>query len=357
MRVSIVGAGPVGCLTALYGLQDHDVTVYEASRDKRMQCSGLISKDGLMSLGVPLKKNLIQNRVRGAVFYSPSGESFTVDGRQDKAYVLDRVDYDNFLLDNLLDWDVDVIEKKVKASDVKQLLKYDDRVVLATGTDYSLQRSLKINTPTEYLYGAQYEIKVDADPDFVQLHFNQPDFFSWVIPVDEYARVGLCSKSNPTPELHRFIKKLGAEGQIKSYHIRDEHYGVIPIYNPSLTTYRDRIALVGDAAAQVKASTGGGVVMGGRAAKHVFKQDYEHSWRRELGMELKAHLMVYKFISRLKEENKNKLFSSLAEHKHILEEKGDMDSAIKSLSPIIRNPSFASAFIRNLPSIAYDIYV
>jgi len=355
MRVSIIGAGPVGCMAARYGVEEHDVTVYEASRDKRMQCSGLISRDGLLSLGINIKNSLIQNRVKGARFYSPSGEFFEVDGGETKAYVLDRVEFDNYLLDKIIGWDVDVIEKRIKPQDVQELVGYNERVVLATGTNYGLHKSLKLDMPDEFLYGAQYELRVECDSDFVELHFNNPDFFSWIIPVDEYARIGLCAKENPTPLLHRFIKKLGNGGRIKSYDIRDEHYGVIPIHKPSMRTAYGRVVLVGDAAGHVKASTGGGVVMGGRAAGHLYKSDYDWEWRRHIGSELKTHLMIYRLMSRLSDKNKDKMFSILSEHKNLLEDKGDMDSAIKSLTPLITNPGFVSKMVTNLPSFAYDI--
>jgi len=355
MRVSIIGAGPVGCMAARYGVEEHDVTLYEALSKRRMQCSGLISKDGLLSLGIHMKKSLIQNRVKGARFYSPCGESFMVDGGETKAYVLDRVEFDDYLLDKIIGWDVDVVEKRVKAGDVRELVGYNDRVVLATGTNYGLHRSLNLDMPDEFLYGAQYEIRVDCDPDFVELHFNNPDFFSWIIPVDEYARVGLCARENPTPHLHKFIKKLGENGRVKSYDIRDEHYGVIPLHKPSMRTAYDKVILVGDAAGQVKASTGGGVVMGGRAARHLYKSDYDWEWRRQIGNELKTHLMIYRFISQLSDKNRDRMFSILSEHKNLLEDKGDMDSAIKSLTPLITNPRFVSKLVTSLPSFAYDI--
>jgi len=355
MEVSIIGAGPIGCISALYGIEEHDISIYEGRRERRMQCSGLISKDGLLSLGIPIKKSVIQNRIRGAKLFSPSGMVVEIDGRTTKAYVIDRVGFDNYLIDKILGFDVDIIEKQVRLKDIADFRGHSDMVVLATGTNYSLHRSLGLDMPKEFLFGAQYEMMIECDSEFVELHFNIPDFFSWIIPVDEYARVGVCLKTNPLPYLHKFIEGLGNEGRIHNYSIRDEHYGLIPIHNPSMRTKYGDLLLVGDAAGHVKASTGGGIVMGGKAARHIYSEDYEREWRKHIGNELRLHLMIHRFLSRLSDKNKDRLFSIINEHKYIIEEKGDMDSAYKSLSALFRNPTLIAKFISSLPAFIYDL--
>lgn len=77
--------------------------------------------------------------------------------------------------------------------------------------------------------------------------------------------------------------------------------GFIPLYAPT-RTYGDRVLLVGDAAFQVKPTSGGGIYTGLVAARHAaptadqaLRRDhlsaaalagYEESWRRELGQEM-----------------------------------------------------------------------
>ncbi|NYZ78320.1 hypothetical protein H0N96_02885, partial [Candidatus Micrarchaeota archaeon] len=68
-------------------------------------------------------------------------------------------------------------------------------------------------------------------------------------------------------------------------------------------TQDGRVLLVGDAAGQVKATTGGGVVFGGSCARvaarcaAVFIREgkelnYEREWRREFGKELRLHAAI-----------------------------------------------------------------
>ena len=128
-------------------------------------------------------------------------------------------------------------------------------------------------------------MKISCDPDFVELYLREtPDFFAWIVPLeDNYARIGLASQQNPTPYLENFIKKL--KSRMKDDKILNKTYGKIPIYSPKIRTSHEngKIITVGDAAAQVKATTGGGVIMGGIAAKFSCRTDYEKKWRGEIG--------------------------------------------------------------------------
>ncbi len=351
MKISVIGAGPVGSITALKGFENHDITLHEEHKTQPIQCAGLISKSGLGRLGVPLKKSIIKNEIQGAVIVSPAGNSFRIDGKGAKAYVIDRREFDHYLLDTAIDCNVNFINKRVKSlGDIKA-----DRIVLATGTDYYLHRKLNLDIPKRFLIGAQYEMNLECDNNFVELHFNTPDFFSWIIPVGDYVRIGSCASRNPVPHLENFLKKLKKDGRIKNPKILNRNFGVIPIYDPNLRTDYGKIITVGDAAGQVKASTGGGIIMGGISAKHACHPDYERRWRSEIGRELSLHLMINRFLSRLSSKKTDKLFSLIKEHKWILEEKGDMDIASQALSGLFKNPRFTLKFLWQLPGYAFDM--
>ncbi|MEM2276062.1 MAG: NAD(P)/FAD-dependent oxidoreductase, partial [Thermoproteota archaeon] len=98
--VVVVGAGPAGLLTAkevasmgcsVLVLEEHD----EVGKPER--CAGLFSISGLKMLGIPLDHSYIQNIVRGAVFFSPSGRSFILDTKRPIAIVSNRELFDKFL--------------------------------------------------------------------------------------------------------------------------------------------------------------------------------------------------------------------------------------------------------------------
>lgn len=348
--ITIVGGGPAGSLSAMNASAKDEVTIYEEHLKQPVQCAGLVSKSGLERLGIKLKKTLIRNRISGAKLISPLGSEIEIKARRRKALVIDRDRFDKFLLNMAVDSGAEFVNKRVE--NLREI--EGERIILATGTDYTLHRRAGLSIPSEFLIGAQYELDVECDRDLVELHFNVPEFFSWIIPMDDYARVGVCRKENPIPFLDRFVRRLEAEDRIHGS-VRKKNYGIIPVYEPGIRTQYDNIILLGDAAGQVKATSGGGVVMAGLAAKHCMKGNYEDSWRQDIGKELSLHLKIHRFLEKLSPKNKDKLFSLVRQYKDSLEKEGDMDLASKSLASMLRNPSFVIRFILNSPRFLIDM--
>ncbi|ODS41055.1 MAG: hypothetical protein A7315_15330 [Candidatus Altiarchaeales archaeon WOR_SM1_79] len=327
--IAVIGGGPVGSIAALEAVKKDDVTIFEEhyADTQPVRCAGLISKSGLNRIGVA-GRDFVQNKVRGAKIYSPSGNLLEVDAGETKAFVVDRRAFDEHLLNTARDAGCGVVNERVRDINFKDMKK----VILATGANYQLHRKLDLPAP-KFLSGAQYEMKISCDPDFVELYLGEtPDFFAWVIPLDDnLARIGSASRRNPTPYLENFIKKL--KGRMHGDEILNKTYGKIPIYSPKIKTSHanGKIIMVGDAAAQVKATTGGGVVMGGIAAKFSCRTDYEKKWRCEIGRELWLHLQIRRFLNKISDRALDELISLLNEHKDIIERKGDMDIASELL--------------------------
>jgi flavin-dependent dehydrogenase len=358
--ISVVGGGPSGCIAARYCAREHDTVLFEPQKrdERRVQCAGLLSSSGLKLLGIDPSsgsaKAFIQKSVRGAKIYSSRGSVLTVDGGINKAYVTDRRAFDNYLLDEALDSGVVFKNESADKKNIGEIRSRSERLILATGTNYNLHKNLNINAPCEFLYGAQYEMKIGCDPDYVEMFLDVPGFFSWIIPVDDYARVGLCSLDNPVPRMAGFIKKLEKAKRVKDSHIRARSYGIIPMYNPRLRTEYPKVSLAGDAAGHVKATTGGGVILGGLAAKSAGTVGYEKIWRKEVGKELYLHLRVRRFLNNLSEKNTDKLIKLLAENKDLIEKKGDMDKASSILKGFVGRPSFMAKFILQAPAHLLD---
>ena len=91
-RVVIVGAGVIGLLLAKrLAREGIDTTVYESKRkisDNTAKASGIFSREGLSRLDVDWKDALVTT-LNGATIFA-GGESFKVETKGDKAYVLDR---------------------------------------------------------------------------------------------------------------------------------------------------------------------------------------------------------------------------------------------------------------------------
>ena len=358
--IAVVGGGPAGCIAARYCAKEHKTILFEPQKkeSRRVQCSGLLSKSGLQRLGINPNSNsaktFIQNSVRGAKIYSPKGSLLEIDGGMDKAYVTDRKAFDNYLLGEAIDAGAEFQNIKIDKKNLGEIRSKADKIILATGTNYNLHKALNINAPYEFLYGAQYEMKIECEPDYVEMHLNIPGFFSWIIPAGDYARIGLCALNNPIPYLEDHIKKLDKEKRITDPRIMEKNYGIIPIYNPRLRTEYPKVSLVGDAAGHVKATTGGGVILGGLAAKYAGKDGYESTWRTEIGKELYLHLRARRFLNNLSEKNTDKFIRLLSENKDLIEKKGDMDMASHLLSGFLGKPSFMAKFILQIPSYLLD---
>lgn len=359
--ISVIGAGPVGSIAAKYCSKRYDVVLFESQmvRERRIQCAGLVSRSGLKRLGIKVSssssKSFLQNGVRGARIFSPSGNLLEVDGGKNKAFVIDRREFDNYLLNMAIDSGVGFVNEKVSRKNISEIIKKSEKLIIATGTNYELHRILNLEMPREFLIGVQYEMKINCDREFVELYFNVPEFFSWIIPVDDYAKIGLCTRKNPVPYLDSFIKKLKSEGRILNKKILNKNFGIIPIYDPKIKTQYEKISVVGDAAAQIKASTGGGIVMGCTAAKFACDEDYEKKWRSEIGRELYLHLLIRTFLNRLSDKNLDRLFILLNENKEIIEKKGDMDIASKLLFAFLKNPRFMAKFLFQMPGYIFDM--
>ncbi len=357
-KAAVVGNGPAGCYAAMHAAQAGEVAIIGPSK-RRVQCAGLISLNGLSKLGVR-PGGYVLNKVRGAKLISPDGSETLVDGGRTMAYAVDRLAFDNHLLNMAVAQGAEYIDDRVTSLKAGAALASGgrveaDRIILATGSDYTLQAREDIPRPRECLVGGQYELDVECAPDFVELHFIVPEFFAWVIPVGDRARVGLCAKGNPRPSLDAFVRKLKLAGRLKSDRRHSETFGVIPVHDPGLRTVHGNIALVGDAAGHVKATTGGGIVLGALAARHATAPDYDLLWRREIGRDLRLHLMIHRMLARLSDRGKNRFLRIVNSSAGTLRDGGDMDDAWKTTRSMLGNPRFTAELAMNLPWLLADI--
>jgi len=304
-EITVIG-GVIGAYGAKFLAENNDVTLIEEHKneDQPVHCAGLISKSGFERLNINPDK-FILNKIRGAKFFSRN-TSFEIRTNETKAYVIDRKMFDNYLLNSAIDNSVRFINERAIDIQVgknwtvktKSSEFYAKNLVMATGANYKLHRKLNLRVP-KFLNALQHEIFVECEGDMVELHLTK-DFFAWLIPAGGYARVGIAGHGNVRNELEKFIKNLKPHRKVGE--ILTMQAGLIPIYAPKFKTeykFGDlNLRLVGDAAAHVKTTTGGGVVMGCLAARHLADKNYEKEWRKEIGNELYLHLMIRKFLNK-----------------------------------------------------------
>lgn len=333
----IIIGGVIGAYGAKILINHFDnVILFEEHKqeDQPVHCAGLISKSGFEKININPSK-FIYNKIIGAKIFSKN-QKFEIRTNETKAYVIDRKKFDNYVLNSAIDSGVKFINEKVKDIEinknfiVKSKNEYKTKnLILATGANYFLHKKLNLKVP-KFLKALQYEIPVECEQDMVELHLTK-NFFAWIIPVDNYARVGIAGYGNVKNDLENFIKNLKRNRKVGE--ILSKQAGLIPIYDPSFKTeykFNDlNIKLVGDAAAQVKATTGGGIVMGCLAAKNLPFMNYEKEWRKKIGKELYLHLMIRKFLDK-NYEKFDEILKFANKYKEIFYY-GDMDFASKLL--------------------------
>jgi digeranylgeranylglycerophospholipid reductase len=206
----------------------------------------------------------------------------------------------------------------------------------------------------KFLSGVQFEAPYAAsDPGFVEIFIGNnfaPGFFAWAVPFGDMARIGLAKNPDSLPAQH-YLEKLLEHPVVASRYrgSRTEHVvGGIPLGPPDRTV-KDNVMLLGDAAGQVKPTSGGGVYMGAvcakiagevaaRAArKEARLEEYEKRWRSAVGRELAIGMRIHKSLGKLSDKNLNEFIAFLnrPEIMDCITEYGDMDHPSVLLQKLI----------------------
>ena len=339
--VVAVGGGPVGSYVAykLAGMGHGVVVVEQKERlGGPVCCTGIISQECVSSFAID--DNVILRQANSARFFSPSGRSFMWLGREEaQACVIDRAAFDMAMVSRaqgegveyVLNSQVKGIEigdngVRVKATRQGEELNCEARaVVIANGFGSRLNQELGLAKVGDFVIGAQAVVET-MGVDEIEVYFGQqiaPDFFAWLVPTSpQRARVGLLSRHSPEFYLKKLISSLQAQGKIASVEVEPCYRG-IPI-KPLPRTYGNRLVVVGDAAGQVKPTTGGGIYYGllcaDIAANNLHRAlasndlsakslaSYERGWKRKLRQELRIGYWARKFYGRLSDRQIDRIF-------------------------------------------------
>lgn len=183
------------------------------------------------------------------------------------------------------------------------------------------------------------------DPHAVEVFLSNekfPGFFAWVIPHDEYtAEFGVGTELNGK---NKAIDAWNNLLRLKGVDYKEPVKGAtIPLSVRPKTAMRKgpySVSLVGDAAGQVKSTTGGGVIFGGNCAaiagKHIGQPlKYESEWRAKFGMDLLIHSKVHDYVAKLTDSQLSALGHRLKKLNAdgFLSEEGHMDKPTKMIGP------------------------
>jgi geranylgeranyl reductase family protein len=323
----------------------HEVTVLErhAQPGEQVCCTGIISQECVNSFAID--KNVILRQANSARLFSPSGNLIRLWREQTQACILDRVAFDRAMAEraknkgaryqlNSLARSLEVGDDRVRIEAVclgEELNLEARAVVIAAGFGSALAGKLGLGRVGDFVTGAQVEVEAKGI-DEIEVYFGEeiaPGFFAWLVPtLPSRARVGLLSRRSPELYLKRLISSLQAQGKIASDKA-EPRYGGVPL-KPLPRTYGERLLVVGDAAGQVKPTTGGGVYYGllcadiaadtlhqaliddNLLAKNLAK--YQRAWRRKLGRELEIGYYARKFYERLSDKQIDRVFDKMKSH-------------------------------------------
>jgi geranylgeranyl reductase family protein len=358
MEIVIVGAGPVGCYTAQL-LKNYKIKtrIIEEHKEvgKPIRCAGLVGRQVFEKTLLPLSESSIINWIDGASFFY-GNDKFSIH-RERVAYVIDRERFDKNLSEGL---EVECGKKliEIKKEKTGYVLKtsfdeiYADLVIGADGVRSQVRKYInfmwnnngknKKRDYVKYYLGMQYRIKLEEDLPYskiTQVYLREGiPFFIWVIPEgDNIIRVGVISE-NARRDLAQFIKGFKIKGEIIG-----KLAGMIPV---GLTkNYYKNIALVGDAAVQVKPLTGGGIFYGLKSAELLAEcirdnrlDEYDRRLKRKFGKEIKFALKARKFYEEINEKELKNIFMLFKKNAGFIEKVANFENHSVIFIEILKNP-------------------
>lgn len=387
--VTIVGGGPIGgYIAGEIAKKKFKVAVFERHKEigVPVNCAGLVSPRVFNFLDIS-KETVVQNTVKGANIHSPSGKILTIGGDKDHAIIIDRSKFDKEILKKSEEKGAEVFlnnsiisaQKIGDHIELKTSQNQDIKCKLLVGADgpYSKIRDrFAFPEPIELLRGIGAEItNTDINPDFVEIFVGRniaPGFFAWIIPTNRdgtNARIGLCisKKTSNSPKYYftNFFTNKYSSPFLKNAKITKYIGGIIPL-GALRKTCTSNVLIVGDAAAQVKPTSGGGIYTGLLCASHCsnvaidalqkgvytskFLKKYHKLWYNDIGKELYLGMKFRKIYKNLSDKQMDKYIEKFQNPTitEIISKYGDIDYPSKLVKPLLKK---TPSLLKLLPSV------
>jgi len=376
----IIGGGPAGLFAAIeLSRRGHDVRVMEEHDTIGVpdHCAGLLSTSGLKRLGVQVPSQIIQNSVSGARIYSPSGYSLLIERGKNEALVIDRRRFDAWLADTASRHGARI----TTGAKVNKVLSRNGRIdaikvredsigepkarifLIAEGSRCQISGGvgLPIVKRSNKYPAYQYEVSnVDINEDLVEMFYGHniaPGFFAWIIPLgDGRARVGLGAQNHSKLRLDALFRhhKIISE-RMQGAKIERTLGGVILVGLPINKMVTQNVVAIGDTAGMVKATTGGGVILGGLTARIAGKtvdralsredipatlKQYESQCKALFLQELRIMYLAQRMLTSLSDKGLDSIIKDAAELGllDVIRERGDMDFQGRVIRGLLKDP-------------------
>lgn len=355
-----------------------------------VHCSGLVTPRTLEAAGVD--ESLVINRIKGAVIYSPTGRRLEVGGDRVRALVIDRLGLDRTLA--------------AQAQEAGAALELRSRVTAIERKNGHVHARVERpgSQPTQVearllvgAFGSHWAPALDGRParkgsgvlalggdaqvygmrsDMVEVYLGydvSPGWFGWVIPVEGgRARVGVGAANGSGP-LPRRIGRLRAHRPGPSeFQVLRLTGSVIPVYRRR-KLYSDCLMLVGDAARQVKPTSGGGIYAGitgaqlcAQVAAAALEKDdcsavalapYQKVWERTLHRDLHLGFHLRRMLESFSPREVDALMAAMERPrmKALLLAHGDIDYMRPLFGRLMSLPAIAPALLSLPPGIWWKV--
>ncbi|MFX1379885.1 MAG: FAD-dependent monooxygenase [Promethearchaeota archaeon] len=329
-----------------------------------LQCAGIVSQK--LSKLIHLPEELILNRVNCAKIVSSSGEFIKLCGAE-RPYIIDRIALDRLFYEKVKDLSniSYYLEERFKSfkkvkdnGDISLIITTSKRKIrtkLLIGCDGPLSTVGKIlGIKNKIIYASQIRIKNIFEENEAAMYFDPrwKELFGWIVPEgNNIYRIGLASLKNISSNFKSFTKLL----DIDMSKIIDKQGGLIPLGTMKKVAF-DNVLLLGDSACQVKATTGGGIILLLISAKNAancivkcfinknfskkfIKMNYVKPCAFMVGKQLKIHYIIRCILENLSNKDFKKIFQIIKTTKieHLITLYGDMDFPKALIRKLLKN--------------------
>lgn len=378
--VVVVGGGPVGAVAARHaaGVGARVLLIEQGEcTGEPARCTGLVSPPTLDLLGASTASLL--REIRGGILHAPGGKTIELRANTVKAVVLDRGKLNRELIDLAITAGVELrSHTRAVAADIGwvriehqgKVETVEAKVIIgADGPRSAVARWFSLPGPSQLLAASQAVVeRKPRTPDGVEVFFGRdvaPGFFAWAVPAEEgRLRVGLAAA-------------LGTDTEALLSHLLAQCFtgktvaqigGIIPI-GTSSTTVGDGVLLVGDAAGQVKPTSGGGIYIGGTCARiageiagyaalagettHQTLAEYERRWQKQIGGELRFGLAARRVLTALSDRDIDAVFAVIDEPSilQVIAKEGDIDHPSRLIRFFLSHQSLWPKLLALIPAL------